>query len=769
MLVSTQPMFMAWGRDQMTWLYNSAFVPILGDKHPHALGRPAMEVWAEAWADLKPLFNDVFDGRPIHMEDFGLQLRRHGKLGEAHFSFSYNPVRDETGAVAGLFGVCVEITEQVMANRALESQREKFAALFEQAPTFMAMLRGPEHRIELANPRYMELVGNRPVVGLTVAEALPDAVAQGYLAILDTVFRTGEAFTAFGLKYAAQPDPSGPVNERFLDFVYQPITGSDGAVAGIFVQGVDVSERRRAEDALQNAKETLERRVAERTAALRTVETFYTHSAECHAVLTQREDGAFRYDEINPATLRLYGLTRDQVIGRTTDEIFNAKCASELNAHLVASLNQATPYRYVRKVGGSTVEAISASIPVEGGGLRRLAVTARDITDRQNLEEQLRQAQKMEAIGQLTGGIAHDFNNLLAAFSGSLELVGKRVIEGRFSDIGRYLGAAQEASRRAAALTQRLLAFSRRQTLDPRALDVNNLVAGMEDLIRRSVGPNITVEVVGAGGLWLTTADASQLENSLLNLCINGRDAMAPHGGRLTIETANRWLDDRAAKERELPPGQYVSLAVTDTGTGMTPQVMARAFDPFFTTKPLGEGTGLGLSMVHGFVRQSGGQVRVDSEPGNGTTVCLYLPRHTGTTQTSTNQAAAAGHAGAGETVLVIDDEPTIRMVIAEVLADSGYSALQAGDGTSGLRILQSDARVDLLITDVGLPGGLNGRQIADAARIKRPDLKVLFITGFADNAVIGNGHLPAGMQVITKPFAMNDMAARVRELFEHA
>jgi PAS domain S-box-containing protein len=768
MLVSTQPMFMAWGKDQ-TWLYNSAFVPILGAKHPHALGRPAKKVWAEAWADLEPLFAQVFAGQPIHMQDFGLQLNRRGKLEEAHFSFSYNPARDEAGVVAGLFGVCVEITEQVLVNRALAAQREKFAALFEQAPTFMAMLSGPEHRIELANPRYMELVGNRPVVGLAVAEALPDAVAQGYLAILDTVYRTGEAFTAVGLKYAAQTDPSGPVNERFLDFVYQPIIGIDGAVAGIFVQGVDVTERRKAEDALQNANETLERRVAERTNALRTVQTFYTHSAECHAVLTQREDGAFQYDEINPATLRLYGMTRDQVIGRTIDEIFNAERAAELNAHLLASLNQEAPYRYVRKVGGSTVEAISASIPTEPDGLRRLAVTARDITDRQNLEEQLRQAQKMEAIGQLTGGIAHDFNNLLAAFSGSLELIGKRVAQGRFNDIERFLGAAQEASRRAAALTQRLLAFSRRQTLDPRAIDVNVLITGMADLIRRSVGPNITVEVVGAGGLWFTKADAPQLENSLLNLCINGRDAMAPHGGRLTIETANKWLDDRAAKERELPPGQYISLCVTDTGAGMTPQVMARVFDPFFTTKPLGEGTGLGLSMVHGFVRQSGGQVRIYSELGKGTTVCLYLPRFTGTAEPSTYPTTAAGPAGAGETVLVIDDEPTIRMVIVGVLADSGYATLEAGDGASGLRILQSDARIDLLITDVGLPGGLNGRQIADAARIKRPDLKVLFITGFAENAVVGNGHLAPGMEVITKPFAMTDMAAKVRDLIERA
>ncbi len=297
---------------------------------------------------------------------------------------------------------------------------------------------------------------------------------------------------------------------------------------------------------------------------------------------------------------------------------------------------------------------------------------------------------------------------------------------------------------------------------------MNRLIAGMEDLIRRSVGPDVEVEVVGAGGLWTTRADVSQLESALLNLCINARDAMAPGGGRLTIETANRWLDERAAQERELPTGQYVSLCVTDTGTGMTPEVIARAFDPFFTTKPLGEGTGLGLSMIYGFVRQSGGQVRIYSEVGRGTTLCLYLPRHTGAAEAP--EEAQPGQdidRGDGETVLVIDDEPTVRMLIVEVLEENGYASIEAVDGPSGLRVLHSDARIDLLITDVGLPGGMNGRQIADAARITRPDLKVLFITGYAENAAVGNGHLDAGMEVITKPFAMAALAGKIRDLID--
>ena len=382
-------------------------------------------------------------------------------------------------------------------------------------------------------------------------------------------------------------------------------------------------------------------------------------------------------------------------------------------------------------------------------------------------EEALRQAQKMEAVGQLTGGIAHDFNNLLTGITGSLELLERRLASGRTAGLDRYIDAAQSSAKRAAALTQRLLAFSRRQTLDPRPLDANRLISGMEDLIRRSIGPTILLEVAHAGGLWTTRVDPGQLENALLNLCINARDAMAPGGGRLTIETANKWLDDRAARDRDLAPGQYVSICVTDTGAGMTPEVIDRAFDPFFTTKPLGQGTGLGLSMIYGFVRQSGGQVRIYSEVGAGTTMCLYLPRHLGPAEEDTHVPSTEPDMGHGETVVVIDDEPVVRNLVVEVLNEQGYRVLEAEDGPSGLKLLQSLPAIDLLITDVGLPGGMNGRQIADAARLQRPGLKVLFMTGYAENAVVGNGHLDLGMAIITKPFETLALGAKVREIID--
>ncbi|MEJ8850234.1 GAF domain-containing hybrid sensor histidine kinase/response regulator, partial [Variovorax rhizosphaerae] len=385
------------------------------------------------------------------------------------------------------------------------------------------------------------------------------------------------------------------------------------------------------------------------------------------------------------------------------------------------------------------------------------------------IEERYRQSQKMEAIGQLTGGIAHDFNNLLAAMSTSLQVLEKRLLEGRFDNVQRYVGMTQDAVKRAASLTQRLLAFSRRQTLDPKPTDVNRLVSNLEDLIRRTVGPSVSVEVVGAGGLWVTKVDASQLENALLNLCINARDAMAPQGGRITVETANKWLDDATASERDLPSGQYVSVCVSDTGCGMTPQTIARAFDPFFTTKPMGQGTGLGLSMVYGFVRQSGGQVRVYSEVGRGTTMCLYFPKLIGAAGKEQTRVAVeniAAHSD-GECVLVVEDEDVIRTMVAEVLSGQGYAVLQASNGAEAQRILNTERKVDLLLTDVGLPGGMNGRQLAETARLRRPALKVLFVTGYAENAIVGNGFLEHGMSVITKPFDLEALSGKVRSMID--
>ena len=381
-------------------------------------------------------------------------------------------------------------------------------------------------------------------------------------------------------------------------------------------------------------------------------------------------------------------------------------------------------------------------------------------------EEKLRQSQKMEAVGQLTGGLAHDFNNLLAGISAALELIEKRIAQGRLKDVDKYMATAQGATKRAAALTHRLLAFSRRQTLDPRPTDVNSLIIGMTELIQRTVGPSIRLKTVTAAELWPALVDASQLENALLNLCINARDAM-PDGGRITVETANRTIETPAARALDMPAGEYLCLCVTDTGTGMSAEIIAKAFDPFFTTKPLGQGTGLGLSMIYGFTKQSGGQVRVHSQVGQGTEMCIYLPRYRGNAQQNQDcvNDTTMPLAKTGQTILIVDDEPTVRMLLKDVLSELGYRVLEAADSVEGLKVLRSNAEIDLLITDVGLPGGMNGRQMADAGREIRPHLKTLFITGYAENAVIGNGQLGPGMQVLTKPFAVDTLISRVCNL----
>ena len=391
-----------------------------------------------------------------------------------------------------------------------------------------------------------------------------------------------------------------------------------------------------------------------------------------------------------------------------------------------------------------------------------------EAAERERIEHVLRQSYKMEAVGQLTGGLAHDFNNLLAGISGSLEVIRMRLAQGRTAEVSRYVETALSSVSRAAALTHRLLAFSRRQTLDPRPISVDGLVNTMTDLFRRTVGPAIQIETRLAGDLWPALCDPNQLENALLNLVINARDAM-PNGGHLLIETANVILDNhRAASSdvplRNVPAGEYVALSVTDTGTGMSQTTMARAFDPFFTTKPLGQGTGLGLSMVYGFVQQSGGHIHLRSEVGQGTTITIYFPRHFGAVDGEAKVDAAPGLSPKGSAVvLVVEDELPIRMVIADVLSDLGYTVLEAGDSRSGLKILETGTRIDLLITDVGLPEGINGRQLADSARQQRPDLKVLFITGYAEGAAVGNGLVEQGMQVMTKPFALDALAARIQ------
>jgi len=383
------------------------------------------------------------------------------------------------------------------------------------------------------------------------------------------------------------------------------------------------------------------------------------------------------------------------------------------------------------------------------------------------MEEQLRQSQKMEAVGQLTGGIAHDFNNLLQGIIGSLDRVKSRIAQGRISDLDRFISGALSSANRAAALTHRLLAFSRRQPVDPKPVDINQLIVSIQELIRRSLGESTAIELHLEADPWLVRCDGNQLENAVLNLAINARDAM-PDGGLLRIETRNVTLNQDQALVRDVQPGDYVRLAVKDTGVGMPENTRARAFDPFFTTKPIGEGTGLGLSMIYGFVRQSDGTVRIESEPCKGTTVEIELPRFEGELSSAIAEDVEEdeAHPNLGQVILVVEDESVVRQLIVETLEDLGYRMLEAADGSAALRILQSPQRIDLLVTDIGLPG-LNGRQLADAARTNRDNLPVLFMTGYAENAASSKFLVP-GMAIIPKPFNMRDLGKRVGDMLAH-
>ncbi len=404
--------------------------------------------------------------------------------------------------------------------------------------------------------------------------------------------------------------------------------------------------------------------------------------------------------------------------------------------------------------------------------LRRLNETLEErvaarTAELQHTHEQLRQAQKMEAVGQLTGGIAHDFNNLLAGIVGNLEMMRIRISQGRTGELPRYIDSMMGVSQRAASLTHRLLAFSRRQTLDPKATDIGRLILSMKDLIERTVGPAIRLTVVSDEALWITLCDAHQLENTLLNLAINARDAMG-NGGQLTIEARNITIDDTlVCGQLSIAPGQYVTIAVADTGSGMTPEVLARVFDPFFTTKPIGQGTGLGLPMIYGFVKQSGGYIWIDSIVDMGSRVWIYLPRFVGCLPVNPldTTPVAARTATTDMTILMVDDEPEVRTSSTEILEELGYTIIQATDGNKALEVLRSQRHIDLMITDIGLPGGLNGYQLAEKARMLWPELKILFITGYAQNTMTGSKALAPGMEVLRKPFDMGALANKVSNM----
>lgn len=780
MLNSPESMYLTWG-PRHVFLHNDAYAPILGPRLETAMGRPLQLVWADAWEAVEAPIAQALAGKSSRHENVPVAMNRHGVPEDTWWTFSFSPLHAEDGTVGGTFCVTREVTQAMVAQAKLARENERLIALFDRSPMFMAFLSGPDHRIELANPEYVRLIGDREVIGKPLREALPEVLDQGYLSLLDGVYHSGAPFIGSKIAYAAPVQDAPTPRAHLLDIVFQPVKDEHGEVAGVFIQGLDVTPQ-----------VALQRRLRLSEARNRQI----MDSAQDYAIFAMDLEG--RVTLWNEGARRILGWTEQQMMGQTPERFYvgDDAAAGQFQRNMQAALAQGGirgERRYRRKdgelfwahgamrvlkdeegtaVGFVTVLRDASAERDAAEQLRQLTATleerVRERTDELlAIQEKLRQSQKMEAVGQLTGGIAHDFNNMLTAVSMGLELLEMRVEQQRYDDLQRYVDMARSGADRATALTQRLLAFSRRQTLAPSAVNVERMVEGMLDIIARSLGPSIRIVTRFEGGEDVVLVDVPQLENALLNLCINARDAM-PGGGVLTLSAAAVELGPADALRLDVPAGRYVRLSVQDTGLGMAPEVVEKVFEPFFTTKPIGQGTGLGLSMIYGFTRQSGGQVEIDSRPGEGTTMHLYLPRFDGSADAppaGRPRRAVASDAGPHRRVLLVEDETTIRVLVKEVLGAAGYDVTEVAEGSAAVEILQSSQPVDLLITDVGLTGPLNGRQVADAGRQSRPELPVLFITGYAAAAAVGAGQLEPGMALLTKPFSSSDLEDRIAAL----
>jgi PAS domain S-box-containing protein len=777
LLNTNHPMFIWWG-PHLVQFYNDAYRQTMGpERHPSALGQRGRDCWAEIWPIIGPQIEQVMSGGGATWHENQLiPVTRHGRLEQVWWTYGYSPI-DEADGVGGVLVVCRDVTREYLAAEALR-EREAELARVQQ----IGRIGGLEVDLRTGfrnrrSPEYLLIHGLPP----------------------DAVNETHEDWVA-----RVHPDDREATEKKFRDAVaghvrdytvrYRIIRPSDGELRWISVRSTierdangkavrlvgahtDITEQVEAERALQQS-EAEQRKLANQLAELnatlaerveeKTRERDRIWNVSQDLLLVADRDGIWQ--TVNPAWTRTLGWSEAELLSRTSQWLEHPDDGGVTRTQVKKlSTNNTTvrfesrfrhkdgSYRWLSWTGVSDEDRIYA--------VARDVTTEKAATDRlKATEEALRQSQKMEAVGQLTGGIAHDFNNLLTGIVGSLDLLQTRLDQGRTENVARYINAAMTSANRAAALTHRLLAFARRQPLIPKSVDANALVVSLEDLLRRTIGETIDLDIVAASGLWCTLCDPNQLESALLNLAINARDAM-PDGGRLTIATANARIGGIDADTPALLPGDYIRIDVTDTGTGMSPEVAARAFDPFFTTKPIGQGTGLGLSMIYGFARQSNGHVLIDSKQGAGTSVRLYLPRHHGdAAEERIASAVADEHIATGETVLVVEDEPVVRGVITEMLHDQGYRVLEATDGPSGLRMLRLNQRIDLLVTDVGLPG-MNGRQLADQARETRPGLKILFITGYAENVAIAKGFLQPGMEMITKPFDLDNLSQRIREM----
>ena len=912
LLEAPVPMILFWG-DEHVALYNDGYARAIGGRHPSSLGAKARERWAHIWDQMGPPLTEAFTtGQAMSRRDQSMMAMRDGILTETFFDISFSPVREGDGSVGGVIAILYETTERVRATRAATAERARLAQMFEQAPSFMALLREPGHVIELANAGYQTLVDNRAIVGLPLAEALPEIAAQGFIALLDRVAATGEPHRGYATPVRLRHADGSEALFR-LDFVYQPVFDGEGKVSGIFVEGIDVTDRVQAQERLALSENALRLAIDvaeigtwdydvltdtldwnEQTKAMfgmspnavATIQDFYdglhpedrdatthafaaaldpaertTYDVEYRTIgkedrrirwvaakgrglfdadgrciraigtaldITERKltQEALRESEQRfrtiadsaPALIWLcdetgelvfanqwheetFGIPARELLGGGWQTILHPDDMQSFNADFDDAFAARAPFsrdvrvvdrrgktrwlhsearprhaegRFVGYVGCDVdiTEVHLVSEALERGIAERtgeLAATNRQLStqieERERVEATLRQMQRLEAIGQLTSGVAHDFNNLLTVVLGNIDMIGRVAADGPLDERSiKRLSYIRAAAERGATLTAQLLAFSRRQRLEARPIDLNDTVVGMRDLMQSSMGGSVRMETQPQPGLWQAMVDPTQIELIILNLAINARDAMAV-GGALTVSTGNVVLGEPVYPE-EPAPGDYVMIAVADSGTGMTPEVRAKAFEPFFTTKEIGKGSGLGLAQVYGFAKQSGGGVAIETEPGVGTIVRVYLPRaiERRSMPRPAEQPRAAEHAAdaVGKRILLVDDDQPVREVTANMLRAMGADVIERGSGGTALELVErEDGAFDLMVVDFAMPG-MNGAELVAAVSARWPKLPALFVTGYADLTAIAD---VSADRIVQKPFRGHELQRKAARL----
>ena len=826
MLASPIPMFLAWGPD-LNAFYNDTYRPILGTRADDALGKPFRELWGDIWDDIGAMVDAALAGEHRQVVDMQLDLRRQGVPEESWWSFTYSPVYDETRCVAGMLCITGETTERVVSQRARDAADERLQLALSAGNSIGAWDWDVIADRVTADTRFALLYGldpERAASGAPIDEFFAGIHPDDLPRVSAEITEAMDVGGVFSSEYRLIGEAGV---ERWVSAQGRCIFDDAGKCVRFPGVSFDVTQRMQADAALKAAKEEREfvLDLTTRSRALASPDAILRLSLEAlgrrlgvdrAGFYRQLPKGRVRYGpcwtngQMQPLVGEMdgnrygermrqcrekgidlvYADSRHDPLGGlaelVADGVVSGVCHPLMqNGRFVAGVFvhggevrswTSTEIALIREVSELTLVAVDRAealmrlenqVGQQEHALVQQAGELRDQTaGRTAAESQVRQLQKMEAVGQLTGGIAHDFNNMLAVIIGGLNLMQRRLDRGD-TDVKKYADAAMDGAMRAAGLTQRLLAFSRQSPLAPEAVDANMMVRTMTELLDRTLGEQVRLETVLGAGLWNAKADPNQLENAIVNLAVNARDAM-PEGGKLTIETNNATIDESYAAEEDLQPGHYVLIAVTDTGTGMSPDVMAKAFDPFFTTKAVGKGTGLGLSQVFGFVRQSGGHVRIYSEVGFGTTFKIYLPRFVGVVPATVVRRSPTELRGGSpdEVILVVEDEDRLRNFTVEALRELGYTVVHAADGIEALAMIDGGQAATLLFTDIVMPG-MTGRQLADTAVRKMPGLKVIYTTGYTRNAIVHNGTLDAGTNFIAKPFGIDELAAKVRNVLD--